>query len=194
MEALRSGDSQIQMNFNVRNTGTVTTQIRPNTGEDALNLIDPSSGQQLDSITTSREFIEPGETREITSYWDSTSEIEAGSYQVRGSMNYLTGNAIFEDSFDVTSFIQIDPSEENNQGTNESSQGSAGSGQQTSSLLVLMVLVALGVLMYSFDLDPIWIIAVLGFLGISSFILIAGLPVYLIGIVLILTAAVFIVS
>jgi hypothetical protein len=190
VEGLRSGDSEVQLNLNVRNTGTVTTQIRPNDGDDALNLLNPSTGEQIDEVVTGSEYIEPGETKEITTYWNTNQEIEAGSYRVRGSVDYITGNAIFDDSFDVTSFIQIEPSNEQND-TGSSPDGSGSGSSSTSMTLVLMVLVALGVLMYSFEIDPLWIISVVGFLGISSFILITGLPVYLIGIVLILTAAVF---
>jgi len=120
----------------------------------------------------------PGETKVVETFWSDT-DIEAGNYRVEGDVNYLTGQAYIDDAINVSEVIQFQSDPETDE-----------EDQNIPPWLILMVLVLVGSLMYYLDLDPVWIILLLGVAGISFYIIMAGLPNYLIGVLLLVSVIV----
>jgi len=58
--------------------------------------------------------------------------------------------------------IQINSVDEYNNST-----GQASSGQSTLSWLIILTLVFLGVVIYSFDFDPKWMVLLIGFIAVA---------------------------
>jgi len=184
VEALRTGDSTVRLEAEARNTGTVTTRV---VSSDADILSD--SGQKITDYNIGGEFIEPGETKTITSGWSSNEgDITAGNYQTRGQLNYLTGQAFFSDSLAVTDYIQIENAD--NESSNQIIPGD-GSGDSPPLMLIVIALVLSGSIMYAFEIDPLLIIMAIAVLGISSVIWFTALPVSMIGMVVLLSAGLF---
>lgn len=177
---LRSGDSSAQLNVEVVNTGTVTTRLRSSD----LEVVDEDTGAKIADTPINSEKIAPGERRTVTANIDTSGDLEAGQYRVRGNMDYITGKAVFDDTIAIEDFIEIQPSE--NQ-TGQQTGGEGGDREALPTWLVIMVLVALGVVLYSFDIDPFWIAVLVGFTAITAFVLMTGLPTWLILIALIVT-------
>ncbi|MFB6202880.1 MAG: hypothetical protein ABEK01_00135 [Candidatus Nanohaloarchaea archaeon] len=179
IRGLRGGDEYARVDLIVRNTGTVTLET---VSKDAA-VYDLNTGKKVGEISTGNVEIAPGNRKVISADLHTDKELEAGRYKVNGSVNFLTGMAAFDSTIDIKKFIEIQSRQTPGNRTGKNSPSLAGG---TPNWLILMALVTLLVLMYSFDIDPVWIIAVTGFLGISAFIMMSGLPVYLIVIVLIL--------
>lgn len=173
VNALRSSDGGARIDYLVKNNGATT--VRLNRGNTELYN---QFGNQTGTLTYGGQYIAPGETKIIKNYWKD-NDLEAGEYRIRGEMNYLTGKSFIDDTVDISEYVQVE------------STGSDGQGDQTIPWwLVVMVLVLVGVLMYFMEIDPLWILLIMGILSLSAFILISGLPIYLIPILIIVAVAV----
>jgi len=173
VNALRTNQDKVRFDYLLKNNGTVT--VRVNRADTTLyNQFGNSTGV----ITTGGNYIEPGQTKVVNSYWKGNN-VEAGDFRVRGEMNYLTGNSFIDKTISVSDYVQIQSSSEN---------GDTDSGDVLPWWLVVMLLALLGVIMYYFEIDPVWIAGLMGFLTVSAFVLFFNLPVYLIGIFIILGA------
>ncbi|MFB6180616.1 MAG: hypothetical protein ABEJ93_01945 [Candidatus Nanohalobium sp.] len=157
---LRTGPDQISVVARFVNRGTVTTLVR-NTEFNLTNM----NG----NFSTSRLFGNvrvPAQGSETEVMQINSEKISAGNYRLSGRADYMTGVATESDSFSLSDVVEVRPEELEEQGP--------GSGVEDESLpmwLVIMTLVVVGVLMYSFGIDPIWIVAVVGIIGISLFII-----------------------
>ncbi|MFB6145136.1 MAG: hypothetical protein ABEJ99_01375 [Candidatus Nanohaloarchaea archaeon] len=179
VRGLRSGDNSARLLVNVKNTGTVTTQI---TKSDFKVL--SKDGESMAELSPGGAIIKPGEVKRIKMTWTQPDELKAGNYVLRGTSDYMTGKAFVDQPFSITDFIQI-----KNTGAATNNNTGGGNGGSKSALptwLVVMVLVLLGVIMYSFDIDPVWIILIVGIAAISVFVLMTDLPIWLIAIALII--------
>ncbi len=175
VRSVRAGADVVRVDYLVENTGTVTTSLR----DSDLSIMDDRGFERADD-SLSRVRIAPGETEVVTRWWRDDSEIEAGEYRVSGELDYMTGQSFFESTIDIGDIIEIREGQEPDD-PDDPSQG------QPPYFLILMVLLVLGVLMYSFEVDPLYIISFLGVIGISAFVVTSGLPVYLAGLVIIMT-------
>lgn len=173
VNALRSSEGGARIDYLVKNNGTTT--VRLNRGNTYLYN---QFGNQTGTLTYGGQYIEPGDTKIIHNYWKD-DDLESGEYRIRGEMNYLTGQSFIDDTISISDYVQIE------------STGSGEEGQLIPWWLVVMVLVLVGVLLYYMEIDPLWILMVMGILSLSVFILVSGLPAYLIPILITLALAVF---
>lgn len=180
VNGLRSGDGRARIDLVVRNTGTVTTSLH----DGDLQVLD-GTGTKMTDLVPGKRRIKPGEVEVFQTSWDNhPNDIEAGEYIVRGEANYITGNALVDETINIRDFIEIQQTE------NRTGEPGGEKKETLPTWLILMLLILLGVIMYSFDIDPVWIVMIVGFAAISAFVLIMGLPTYLIVIALIMMAAV----
>lgn len=169
VRAVRTGGEEARFDFIVRNNGTVTSWVRT-----ARTEIFDREGVETGELTTGGQYIAPGESRVISTTWNN-DQVEGGEYRVRGEMDYITGNSFVDETVSISDMVQVERESEEE-------------GYSTL-WLVLIGLVILGVMMFSFKVDPIHIMAVLGAGGISWFIYWMGLPNYLIGVLITVTVA-----
>lgn len=171
VRSVRTGEDSARFDFIVENNGTVTTQVRRSD-----TTVFDELGEESGEVSTGGQLIEPGQQEIISTYWrDST--VDGGEYRVRGDMNYITGRSIVDETISISERIEV---EETDDSDDES---------QISIWLVLMTLIVLGALMYSFKIDPIIIAVVIMMIGISIFVMMTELPSYLIGILVVMTIA-----
>lgn len=158
----RAEDSAV-LRKGIRNEGSVTIE----TSRYDLKVLD-SEGESVGNLTRTGVRVPPGQNKRIDLDWRSDSRIEGGTYHVEGEVDYLTGSAIADSTFTMPDFDVIEIEDgETSQDVEES---------QTLPLwLVLMVLSVLGVLMWSFEIDPVWILSTVGFMMISSLIIFSGI-------------------
>lgn len=168
----RTGTSSGAARLTVRNTGTVSVYLDP----ENVGVVDPT-GSNFDPPTGGETRIEPGETESVTVGWDGQGEIPAGNYQVQGAYNHLTGAMFVDQTVQITDFVQdVQISEpEGNQ------TGPLGETGGDNTWIIVFLLVVLGVLLYSFDIDPVWILSITGLLGITALVLTTGLPTWVLG-------------
>lgn len=177
VRAFRLGEDQVAVELLLRNTGSVTV------GTDRFETdVIGSDREQVTTLSVQSVELEPGESQWVEANWNSGDRIEGGRYQVDGEVDYLTGSATASGSFELPDYdvVEVQPEDD-------------GAGEQGDGLpmwLVMMVLALLGVLMYSFEIDPFWILIIVGVLGISAFILMSGVPNYALAILLILVGVV----
>lgn len=182
INAYRTGENEVRMDYRVENKGSVTTTFRG----DKVELMGPY-GKGIDNLSLGSYQIKPGEQKVITDYWRS-DKVEGGDkgYQMKGSMDYMTGRMTVDKSFSLPESIEVAPPTEEE----------TGEGQDKESFplwLIMMVLVVLGALMYALELDPMMILGVLGLFGISMFILFSELSNLFILLPVIITVGVFLV-
>lgn len=171
---LRIGENQAQIITMLHNTGTVTTEFEGAT-VDILN----DEGQKVGEVQLNSATLQPDEYQEVDAVWQSGS-LEPGTYELSGTGDYITGRFFIGAQGSIEQAIQDrveieDPSGE-----------STGEGSDMPTWLVAMIIMLLAVIMYSFDIDPLWIVLIIGLVSISAFVIITGLPLYVIAITLIL--------
>lgn len=160
----------------IANTGTVTAST------DGMNLdIYNSNRNQVTTVDFNDVTLPPDgpdSSQWVEANWKELGGIQEGAYQVNGTLDYFTGRATVSSSFSLPGFdvVEVRP------GDDSSSQGGDGG---LPIWLVFMILIILAVLMWSFDVEPFWILLIVGFLGISAFILMSGLSNLLLIILLI---------
>jgi hypothetical protein len=165
----------------IANTGTVTASTA------GMNLdIYNSNRNQVTTVDFADVTLPPDgpdSSQWVEAYWKEPGGIQEGAYQVNGSLDYFTGRATASSSFSLPGFdvVEVRPGDDDS-----SSQSDGG----IPIWLVFMILIVLAVLMWSFDVEPFWILLIVGFLGISAFILVSGLPNLLLIILLMLVGIV----
>lgn len=179
LEAIRTGESQVQLLATFENTGTVTVDSR---GGEA-NVV--KNGKEVGTVDIDGFTVSPGETAQVDATWSGE---QGGEYQLEGTVNYITGQAYIgppTGEFAITGAVE--DAVEIEDGTDNPEQGE----DSRPLWIVIMLLVVLGAIMYSMEIDPFWIIMALGFLGVASAILLTGLPNWIFAL-LVLAAAVVI--
>lgn len=171
--ALRIGESQAQIIANLQNTGTVTTEVDGGT----VNILNEDD-QKVGEIQLGSTRVPPGEFQEVSAEWES-DDLEPGTYSLDGTGDFVTGQFYIGDQVSIQQAIQESVEIEDPDGESTEDSG------DMPTWLIVMVLMLLGVIMYSFDIDPLWIVLIVGLLAISTFVLVTDLPLYLIGITLI---------
>lgn len=169
VRAFRLGEDEAAVEVLLRNEGTVTTS----TEDFQVDVLDATGATEA-TLTAGDAVLEPGEERYVEASWGSEDGIEEGAYQIDGEVDYLTGQATASGSFSLPGFdvVEVRPDD-----------SPAVDGEQDRGglplWLVAMILVLLGVLMWSFGIDPFWILLIVGIFGISAFILMSGISNYL---------------
>lgn len=165
VNALRESDGEARIDYLIENNGTTT--IRLNRGNTYLY---DKFGNQTGKLTLGGQYIEPGNSKVIKEFW-RTDEIESGEYRVRGEMNYLTGKSFIDSTVEIADYIEVEQTDEEEKDT-------------LPWWLILMILVFMSVLLYVLEVDPLAIFLLAGLLAISGYVLVSGLPLYIIGILL----------
>lgn len=162
VRAFRLDEDQIAIEVLLTNQGTVTTSFE----NFEVEIIDESRNIE-GKVNISGDNLEPEESRWFDATWNEDEPIEEGSYEIDGELNYFTGRAYASGSFSLPEFdtIEVRP---------EDSPAVEGEEEKLPMWLVLMTLVVLGVLMWSFEIDPVWIFGIMGVLVISAFVWITG--------------------
>lgn len=181
VRAVRTGQNSAQVIVRLTNQGTVTTQLR--SGQAAVVN---QNNRRMGTINLDGRKLEPGESALFEANWAGNS-VKAGSFGIEGTANYVTGKAYLSGNFILQDVIKERIEVRNP----EQGSGDGESGKGSPTWLVVMFLVLVGILMYSFDFDPFWIVAILGFLGFTALILMTSLPAVLIPVILILSAIIY---
>jgi len=159
---LRTGTDEITVVNRITNQGTVSTTV----SETRFTLENMNGNFSTSRRINAIEVPEGGAETVVTTI--SSSNVESGNYRIDGDIDFITGSATASDSFSLSDVVDVEPSEL------ESDQQDSTDNFSNSSLplwLVVMILIVFAVLMYSFGIDPVWILAAVGLLGISMFIL-----------------------
>lgn len=172
----RTGDSLGTATVRLENTGTVSAHL----SQGDVDIRGPD-GLEINASDSGDVVLEPGETQTVPVSWETSSTLPAGNYEVQGTYNYMTGAVFVDQTVQITDFIQdveiSDPGDDQNSGLGET-------GSNTT-WIILFVLVVLGVLLYSFDIDPVWIMSFLGVAGLAVLVLTTGLPIWILGLTVI---------
>ena len=159
VNAYRMQENTVRIDTQIRNRGTVTA-----TANATRFIIENFVGENLQRISGGSVQLQPQESEWITSYWTG-DDIQSGEYTLKGSVNYMTGSSFASRGFNVSESVNVTPPE---------TPVNTGEEDQQDSIplwMVAMFLALIGVLMYSFEIDPIWIVAITGFIGAAAFIL-----------------------
>ncbi|MFB6241449.1 MAG: hypothetical protein ABEJ36_01440 [Candidatus Nanosalina sp.] len=170
VNAFRLKEDVVRIDTKIKNTGTVTTQANS-----TKFLIENFVGENVESIRGGSALLSPGESEWLSSYWNG-KEVSAGQYTLKSNIGYITGQSFASRAFSVTDAIRVKPV--NQTGGNQTGTPSP-SGETLPTWLVVMFLILVGVLMYSFKIDPMWILVFLGLLSAALFIFLSGASNYL---------------
>lgn len=173
VNSLRTEENSVRIDYLLKNNGTVTVNINR-----AKTKIYDSYGRESAEFVTGGMYLSPGESKVIKSWWRNRN-VSGGDYRVESDLNYITGSALVDQTIDIPDVpVNIESTDEEDE----------DSGAPIWPLIMLVVL--LGALMFYLDMDPFWIILILGIIGISGFILWANLSAAYIGILIILALGV----
>lgn len=163
IEGVRIGENKVQMIFQLRNTGTVTTTF---TGGD-IDIKD-ISGNNVGTLSIPEATLKPGEAAEVDEIWYPNS-IEGGEYSVEGTGDYSTGETYISGEFVLTDTLQ------QRQQVDEPS-GAEVEPQEDEAPLVLIVIlsVLISVLLYLADVSATWIIMLTGGIAVTLFIVLGS--------------------
>jgi hypothetical protein len=179
VRGFRLGEDQAAVEVLLTNRGTVTAS----TEDFEIDIID-SNRENEATLEANGAMLEPGESQWVEASWINEDGIEEGTYQVDGRVDYLSGQATASGSFSLPGFDVVEVRPADSPGSDE---------QERSSVplwLIIMVLILMGVLMWSFGIDPFWILLIVGVLGISAFILMSSISNYLLILLLMVVAIV----
>lgn len=179
VRAFRLGEDRAAVEVLLNNRGTVTAS----TEGFAIDIIDANRENEA-TLQANSATLEPGESQWVDASWSNGDGIEEGAYQIDGRVDYLSGQATASGSFSLPGFDVVEVRPADSPGSDE---------QERSSVplwLILMVLILMGVLMWSFGIDPFWILLIVGILGISAFILMSSISNYLLILLLMVVAIV----
>ena len=177
VRGFRTSENQASIEVLLTNTGSVTTSSQ----NFEVDLMD-SRGDNVETLTVSGLKLEPGESEWTNARWRGDN-VDEGTYQLDGEVDYLTGSAFASGSFSLDDIVQVVPEDSPTVDDEESERATVPLW------LVFMVLALLGVLMWSFDIEPFWILAIVGGLAVASFILLSGVSNYLL-VVLLMTVGI----
>ena len=177
VRGFRLGEDEASVELLLTNRGTVTTS----TERFEVDILD-QSGSSSATLRASGTILEPGESEWTNALWTGES-VDEGTYQIDGELDYLTGSAYASGSFSLSDIVEVVPEDSPTVEDEESERATVPLW------LVFMVLALLGVLMWSFDIDPFWILAIVGGLAVAAFILLSGVSNYLL-VVLLMTVGI----
>jgi len=172
VNGIRIGEEQVQLIMQLQNTGTVTTRM---TGGN-LSILD-IDGFEIDELSMPPATLAPGEVAEVDRNWDY-EDLEGGNYEVDGLGDYRTGETYISGDFSVSSVIR------DRQTIDQPEAEQDEEGFDIPFTLVIMILLILGTVLYFFEIDFLWTIVIVGFVGISAFIFFSTASNYLILILL----------
>ena len=179
VRAFRLGEDRASVEVLLSNQGTVTAS----TQEFEIDVLDSGRSNEVTLEIDDTPTLDPGESQWVDASWQNEQGIEQGTYQIDGEVNYFTGSAYASGSFALPGFDVVEVRPEDSPAVD--SQDNRGG---VPLWLVLMVIVLLGVLMWSFDIEPFWILAITGGLGIAAFILLSSVSNYLLILLIMVTA------
>lgn len=180
VRAFRTGQEEVRIDLSIQNIGTVTTTV----DESDVYINRPGEGR-VGATDAGVATIGPGEYETLTTYWNADA-VEGGTYRAETEVSWITGSMTRSASFSIPDRVEIVPAE---QAPGNQPTGSEGEQQPLPMWLIAMTLVVLAVLMYSFDIAPIWIFATVGLVGISGFILMSSVTNVLLAVPLLIFAA-----
>jgi hypothetical protein len=175
VHAYRTEQETVRLDVKLRNRGTVTT-----TANATRFMIENFVGENVESISGQSMQLEPRESEWFTTFWVG-DDVEGGEYTLKGSVNYMTGRSFTERTFSIGDSINVTTPDQPPQTDEEQEK------EPLPLWLVMMFLALVGVLMYSFEIDPMWILTTITFLGVAIFIFTSNVPNYLL-LVLLTTA------
>ena len=180
LRALRTGDNSAQIIAEFQNTGTVTTRM-DSTSVPIVN----QANQKVGNVSFGTQIVEPGDFVRLDGTWTGEN-VDGGEYRLEGKVNYMTGNAYIGGS--TGSFVLTDEIEERIEVENTDTVDGQQEGD-VSMFLVLLFLVFLGVLLYSFDVDPFLIVVGICLTGTVLLVLSTSIPNLAIPVLLIISGA-----
>ncbi len=103
MEAERVADNRVQIDVLFKNTGTTTVTARL----EMIKLFD-NFGLAAENVANGQmKKVKPGEVAILSGYWLENDKIKSGEYKADTRVNYITGNAIKEETIDIPSIITV---------------------------------------------------------------------------------------
>lgn len=171
VRAVRTGNEEARIDFLVSNEGTVTSWLRRSD-----TTVYDKVGDESNTITTGGRYVSPDTTEVISTMWRNP-ELEGGQYRVSGELDFITGKSYVDETINISDTIQVEREERED-------------GYRPT-WVILMLLLLVGVLMYSFEIDPVYIFALLGFGAISVFILSVTISNWVIALLLFIIVGVF---
>jgi hypothetical protein len=167
---VRTGTDEALVRITVQNTGTVTSTLR-NT---RFSVVSQTDGSTAKTDPSQGVTLSPGEQQSLEAYW-SAQNLPAGNYRTQAAVSYMTGSFFVDEQVQITDFIQENVNVES---PDDNRTGSLGEPGGDATWIILLVLVILAVVMYSFDVDPVWIIAISSILGLTFLALTGGVPIW----------------
>ena len=180
VRGFRLGEDRAAVEVLLRNQGTVTTS----TEEFEMEVFDSNRNVET-TLQASGTILGPGESQWVDASWTDRNGVEEGNYQIDGEVDYFTGSAYASGSFSLPDFDVVEVRPDDSPAVDNEDER-----ESVPLWLVVMVLVILGVLMWSFGIEPFWILAIVGFIGISAFILMSGISNMLLVVLLIVVGIV----
>ena len=171
IRGFRPSEEEASIEILLTNTGTVTSST-----ESFEVDVSDERGQHVTTLRASSVSLEPGESEWTNAFWRG-DEVDEGSYQIDGEVSYFTGSSYASGSFNLGDIVEIVPED----------SPAAPDEDERDGLpvwLVFMILAILTVLMWSFDIEPFWILAIVGGLAVAAFILLSGVSNYLLVVLL----------
>jgi len=170
VRSFRLGEEEASVEVLLTNTGSVTAS----TESFEVDVYDSSRNEMVE-LTVGSARIAPGDSEWVATTWADEDRIEGGSYELDGEVSYLTGSSYASGSFSLPDFDVVEVVPDDSPQTDEDER------ETVPMWLVFMVLAVLAVLMWSFNIEPFWILAIVGGLAVTSFILLSGVSNYLAG-------------
>lgn len=177
VRAFRTDEDSAALEVLLSNRGTVTTTVQTFD----VNILDSSRNNEA-TLTVSGGKLTPNgpnSSKWFDVVWHDSQGIDQGTYQIDGTANYMTGSATASGSFSLPGFDVVEVRPEDSPGSNNQEGGDG-----VPVWFVAIVLSIIGVLMWGFEIEPFWIVSILGILGISAFILLSGVPNFLLVVLL----------
>jgi hypothetical protein len=166
---IRTGESTARIDMRVANRGTVTTSIQ--SGE--IDVYNRETENRIGGLSIGYYSFQPQQS-EIISATITNDSLSQGSYMLNGSIDYSSSEAfVGQQTFALSSQIQSDPEspEDFNEGGDEQTE-EAGTPMWLVGLFILVI----SAVLYSFGFDLFWILVAAGFIGIALFIVLTGVP------------------
>lgn len=181
---IRTGEDEARIDMRVANRGTVTTAIQ---GAD-VDVYNRQTQELIGNLGIGYYTLTPGESTVISSNIRSEN-ISQGSYQMNGTMNYIGGSSfVSQQTFSLADTIQQNVPDSDSFGDTGAGTDQVSDGGPTWLLLLFVLMVS--VIMYAFEFDMFSIVLIAGGLGIVGFILMSGIPNWILLILLTSTAGI----
>ncbi|MEA3342645.1 MAG: hypothetical protein U9Q92_00625, partial [archaeon] len=99
----RVADNRVRVDVLFKNTGTTTVTARL----DMVKLFD-NFGMVAENIANGQlKKVKPGHVAILSGYWLENDGIKSGQYKANSNVNYITGNALKEQTINVPSVITV---------------------------------------------------------------------------------------